>query len=59
MLDNIARSGHKRLARSFNLCYQYIDDFSSNRVNVNLDGILSNFPELREQQPKKFSFYYN
>ena len=26
-LDNMIRSGHRRLARSFNLCYKYIDDF--------------------------------
>ena len=26
VLDNMIRSGHKRLARSFNLCYRYIDD---------------------------------
>ena len=25
-LDNMIRSGHRRLARSFNLCYKYIDD---------------------------------
>ena len=25
-LDNVIRSGHMRLARSFNLCYRYIDD---------------------------------
>ena len=25
-LDNIIRGGHRRLARSFNLCYRYIDD---------------------------------
>ena len=25
-LDNMIRSGHRKLARSFNLCYQYIDD---------------------------------
>ena len=25
-LDNIIRSGHRRLAGSFNLCYRYIDD---------------------------------
>ena len=25
-LDNMIRSSHKRLARSFNLCYRYIDD---------------------------------
>ena len=26
VLDNMIRSGHRRLARSFNLCYRYIDD---------------------------------
>ena len=25
-LDNMIRSGHRRLASSFNLCYRYIDD---------------------------------
>ena len=25
-LDNMVRSGHRRLARSFNLCYRYIDN---------------------------------
>ena len=25
-LDNMIRSGHRRLPRSFNLCYRYIDD---------------------------------
>ena len=25
-LDNMIRSGHRRLAISFNLCYRYIDD---------------------------------
>ena len=25
-LDNMMRSGHRTLARSFNLCYRYIDD---------------------------------
>ena len=24
--DNVIRSGHRRLARSFNLCYRHIDD---------------------------------
>ena len=26
-LDNMNRSGHRRLTRSFDLCYRYIDDF--------------------------------
>ena len=25
-LDNMIRSGHRKLARSFNLCYRHIDD---------------------------------
>ena len=25
-LDNMKRSGHRRLARSFKLCYRYTDD---------------------------------
>ena len=25
-LDNMIKGGHRRLARSFNLCYRYIDD---------------------------------
>ena len=25
-LDNMIKSGHRRIARSFNLCYRYIDD---------------------------------
>ena len=25
-LDNMIKSGHRRLARSFNLCYRYMDD---------------------------------
>ena len=25
-LDSLVRSGHRRLARSFNLCYRYMDD---------------------------------
>ena len=25
-LDNMIRSGHRRLVRSFNLCYRYTDD---------------------------------
>ena len=26
-LDKMIRSGHRRLVRSFNLCYRYTDDF--------------------------------
>ena len=25
-LDNMIRGGHRKLARSFNLCYRYTDD---------------------------------
>ena len=27
-LDNMIRSGHMRLARSFNVCYRYVDDLN-------------------------------
>ena len=27
-LDSLVKSGHMRLARSFNLCYRYIDDLT-------------------------------
>ena len=27
-LDNMIRGGHRKLARSFNLCYRYIDDLT-------------------------------
>ena len=27
-LDNLVKSGHRRLARPFNLCYRYIDDLT-------------------------------
>ena len=33
-LDNMIRSGHRKIARSFNLCYRYIDDlivFNNNK----------------------------
>ena len=33
-LDSLVRSGHKRLARSFNLCYRYIND-----LIVFMDGV--------------------
>ena len=33
-LDNMMRGGHRKRARSFNLCYRYLDDlivFNSNK----------------------------
>ena len=35
-LDSLVRSGHRRLARSFTLCYRYIDDlivFNNKKVH--------------------------
>ena len=47
--DNMIRSGHRRLARSFNLCYRYIDDL-----------IVSNnkkfYDYLKEIYPSQLSF---
>ena len=33
-LDNMIKGGHRRLGRSFNLCYRYIDDLFSITRNV-------------------------
>ena len=43
-LDKMIRSGHRRLARSFNLCYRYIDDlivFNNKKV---LDYLIEIYP---------------
>ena len=31
-LDSLVKSGHRRRARSFNLCYRYIDVFNNKKV---------------------------
>ena len=41
-LDNMIRSGHRRLARSFNLCYRYIEDFQQQEVFGLSQGDISN-----------------
>ena len=41
-LDSLARSGHRRLARSFNLCYRYVNDlivFSNKRFKDYVEDI--------------------
>ena len=43
-LDNMIRSGHRKLARSFNLCYRYIDDlivFNNKKFG---DYVKENYP---------------
>ena len=42
LLDNMIRSGHRRLARAFNLCYRYIDDlivFNKKKFGANVNEI--------------------
>ena len=43
-LDNVIRSGHRRLARSFNLCYRYTDDFISFNNKKFLDCLKERYP---------------
>ena len=43
-LDNMIRSGHRRLARSFNLCYRYIDDLIVFKNNKFLDYLKEIYP---------------
>ena len=41
ILDNMIRSAHSRLARSFNLCHRYINDLLLAFSTVSLDGFIS------------------
>ena len=43
-LDNMIRSGHRRLARSFNLCYRYIDDLTVFNNKTFLDYLKEIYP---------------
>ena len=45
-LDNMIRSGHMRLARSFNLCYRYIDDLIVLNNKKFLDYLKEIYPSL-------------
>ena len=45
-LDNLIRSGNRRLARSFNLCYRYIDDL----IVFNKNKFLDYFKEIYPSQ---------
>ena len=45
-LDNMIRSGHRRLAMSFNLCYRYIDDL----IVVNNKKFLNYLKEIYPSQ---------
>ena len=43
-LDNMIRNGHRRLARSFNLCYRYIDDLIVFNSKTFLDYLKEIYP---------------
>ena len=45
-LDNMIRSGHRRLAKSFNLCFRYIDDL----IVFNNKKFLNYFKEIYPSQ---------
>ena len=44
--DNMIKSGHRRLARSFNLCYRYTDDFIVFNNKTFLDYVKEIYPSL-------------
>ena len=43
-LDNMIKNGHRRLARSFNLCYRYIDDLIDFNKKKFLDYLKEIYP---------------
>ena len=43
-LDNMIKSGHKRLAKSFNLCYRYTDDLIVFNNKTFLDYLKEIYP---------------
>ena len=43
-LDNMIRSGHRRLAKSFNLCYRYTDDLIAFDIKKFLDYLKEIYP---------------
>ena len=52
-LDNIIRSGHRRLARSFYLCYRYTDDLIVFNNRKFLDYLKEIYPsKLTVEKPK-------
>ena len=53
-LDNMIKSGHRRLARSFNLCYRYIDDLIVFKNRRFLDYLKEIYPsELTVEKANK------
>ena len=50
-LDNMIRSGNMRLARSFNLCYRYIDDL----IVFNNKKFLDYLKEIYPSQLRKLT----
>ena len=43
-LDSLVRSSHRRLARSFNLCYRYVDDLIVFNNKKFIDCIKDTYP---------------
>ena len=54
ILENMVRSGHRRLARSFNLCYRYIDDLIVFNNKTFLDYLKEIYPsQLTDEKANK------
>ena len=43
-LDSLVRSGHRRLARSFSLCYRHIDDLTVLNNKTFIDYVKEIYP---------------
>ena len=56
-LDNMTRSGHMKLTRSFNLCYRYTDDLIVYNNKKFLDYLKDIYPsQLTDQKAKKSDY---
>ena len=59
-LDSMIKSGHKRLARSFNLCYRYTDDLIVFNNKKFLDYLKEIYPsQLTDETANKSDYLAN
>ena len=57
-LDNVTRTGQRRLPRSFNLCYRYTDDHIVSNNKKFLDYLKEIYPsQLTNERPPCMIFH--
>ena len=56
-LDNMIKSGHKRVARSFNLCYRYMDDLIVFNSKKFLDYLKEIYPSQMTVEKANKSYH--